>query len=78
VSKNSASDGASATQFWIGAENHFLLPGCEAATIIVTKPMTVTAAGTTGNPYAGLKVYAFSGGAYNDYKHGIYRVPIFP
>jgi len=63
------------TQFWSGAQNHCSLPGCTAATIIVTVPVTVTVQDTDGAPKAGLPIYAFtlsgtgSGAAYTGY-HG--------
>lgn len=55
------------TQFWSGAENHCSLPGCEAASVIVTIPMSVTVTSTEGVPQEGIKVYAFSGTVYAGY-----------
>lgn len=55
------------TQFWSGAENHCTLPGCQGASITTTKHVLVTIAGETGQPYAGLHVYAFDGTQYTGY-----------
>jgi RHS repeat-associated protein len=54
-------------QFWSGTENHCTLPGCANARITTTKPVVVTVAGETGQPYAGLHVYAFDGTRYTGY-----------
>jgi RHS repeat-associated protein len=58
-----------ATQFFSNASNDCSVPGCEADTLTVTIPVTVTVQDTSGAPAAGLSVYAFSGGAYTGY-HG--------
>jgi YD repeat-containing protein len=55
------------TQFWSGGSNHCAVPGCSAATVVVTLPVTVTVEDTDGAPKAGLPVYAFSGGIYTGY-----------
>ena len=55
------------TQFWSGGANHCAVPGCSAATVVVTLPVTVTVQDTDGAPKAGLPVYAFSGGVYTGY-----------
>ena len=55
------------TQFWSGGANHCAVPGCSAATVVVTLPVTVTVQDTDGAPKAGLPVYAFSDGVYTGY-----------
>jgi len=55
------------TQFWSGTTDHCAVPGCSAATVVVTLPVTVTVEDTDGAPKAGLPVYAFSGGVYTGY-----------
>ena len=55
------------TQFWSGSANHCAVPGCAAATVVVTLPVAVTVQDTDGTPKAGLPVYAFSGGSYTGY-----------
>jgi len=55
------------TQFWSGASNHCSVPGCDNATVIITKPLTVTISDTSSTPKAGLKVYAFNGVTYTNY-----------
>jgi len=57
------------TQFWSGEANHCTVPGCTAAGITVSIPVTISVADTDGIPQEGLPVYAFSGGAYSGY-HG--------
>ena len=56
-----------ATKFWSGTENHCAVPACEAATVIVTIPLTVTVRDTDNSPKTGLKVYAFKGSTYANY-----------
>ncbi len=58
------------TQFWSGAANHCMVPGCGHVDITVTNPITVTALDTNGNPAAGLAVYAFTGTTYTG-KQGV-------
>jgi hypothetical protein len=58
------------TQFWSGTGNHCEIPGCTATEITVTKPVTITVANHTGQPYAGLDVYAFDAATYTGY-HGV-------
>ena len=36
------------TQFWSGDANHCDIPGCETATVTVTKPVTVTVQDSAG------------------------------
>ncbi len=55
------------TQFWSGAENGCTVPGCDAAVVVVTKPLTVSVLDTDGAPKAGLKVYVFNGSTYTNY-----------
>ena len=55
------------TQFWSANENHCALPGCETVNLSVTKPLTVTVAGKSGDPYANLQVYAFNGSTYTGF-----------
>jgi hypothetical protein len=55
------------TQFWSGAENHCLLPGCANVNIQVTKPTVVTVLNTDDVPQEGLRVYAFDGTSYTGY-----------
>jgi len=53
------------THFWSGEANHCTVPGCLEGDVVVTIPLTVTVQSQTGAPYAGLPVYAFSGGYYS-------------
>jgi uncharacterized repeat protein (TIGR01451 family) len=55
------------TQFWSGAANHCVVPGCGSASVTVTKPLTVTVKDTDGTLKSGLKVYAFNGTTYTNY-----------
>jgi hypothetical protein len=55
------------TQFWSGAFNHCDIPGCESASITVSKPVTLTVLDTDGSPKSGLNVYAFNGTTYTGY-----------
>ncbi|MGD8456603.1 MAG: RHS repeat-associated core domain-containing protein [Anaerolineales bacterium] len=55
------------TKFWSGEVNHCTLPGCESASITVTKPLTVTVLDTDTTPQVGLNVYAFDGATYTGY-----------
>jgi len=57
------------THFWSGEANHCAVPGCTAAGITVSIPVTISVADTDGIPQEGLPVYAFTGGAYSGY-HG--------
>ena len=50
-----------------GAANNCTLPGCETASVTVTKPVSVSVADTDGTPKEGLKVYAFDGDNYTGY-----------
>jgi RHS repeat-associated protein len=55
------------TQFWSGGANHCAVPGCSAATVVVTLPVTVTVEDTDGLPKEGLPVYVFDGTTYTGY-----------
>jgi len=55
------------TQFWSGQANHCAVPGCAAATVVVTLPVTVTVQDTNGTPKAGLPVYVFDGTTYTGF-----------
>ena len=55
------------TQFWSGASNHCAVPGCDSASVTVTKLLTVTVKDTAGALKSGLKVYAFNGATYTNY-----------
>ena len=55
------------TQFWSGGANHCAVPGCPAATVVVTLPVTVTVEDTDGAPKAGLPVYVFDGPTYTGF-----------
>ena len=55
------------TQFWSGGANHCAVPGCSAATVVVTLPVTVTVEDTDGAPKAGLPVYVFDGPTYTGF-----------
>ena len=55
------------TQFWSGASNHCDIPGCESASITVSKPVTLTVLDTDGSPKSNLSVYAFNGTTYTGY-----------
>ncbi len=55
------------TQFWSAAANHCDVPGCDNASVVVSKPLTVTVKDTEGTPKSGLKVYAFNGATYTNY-----------
>jgi hypothetical protein len=55
------------TQFWSGASNHCAIPGCDNATVTVTKPATITVKDSGGALKVGLKVYAFNGSTYTGY-----------
>jgi hypothetical protein len=55
------------TQFWSGAANHCTNPGCTAVSISVTLPVVVTVLDTSGNPAAGLPLYAFNDASYTGY-----------
>ena len=55
------------TQYWSGAANHCTVPGCNAATITTTLHTVVTVQDSSGNPEAGLRVYAFDGTTYSGY-----------
>lgn len=55
------------TQFWSNAANHCTIPGCETASIEVTKPVTVTVVDSDTVPQEGLNVYAFDGTTYTSY-----------
>jgi hypothetical protein len=48
------------TQFWSGVENHCTLPGCESASVTLTKPVTVTVLDGNEQPYPDLNVYVFN------------------
>ncbi len=55
------------TQFWSGEANHCDVPGCLAAEVVVTLPVTVTVLDNDGNPQAGLPIYAFDGDTYTGF-----------
>jgi len=63
------------TQFWSSAGNDCGVPGCVAATVETTIPVTVTVldpstllrAGMCGAPQVGLHVYAFDGTTYTNF-----------
>ncbi len=55
------------THFWSGEANHCDVPGCLAAEVVVTLPVTVTVLDTGGSPQAGLPVYAFGGDTYTGF-----------
>ena len=54
------------TQFWSGGVNHCTIPGCEAATVVVTLPVTVTVEDGGGAPLDGVPVYVFDGATYTN------------
>ncbi len=56
------------TQFWSGESNHCAVPGCSAASVTVTLPVTVTVLDTDGQPAEGLPVYAFDETTYTGYQ----------
>ena len=55
------------TQFWSAGEDHCSVPGCTAASVVVTRPVLVSVLNTTGTPQVGLNVYVFSGTTYQNY-----------
>ena len=55
------------TQFWSDEANHCTLPGCEAASVTVSKPVIVMVTGEEANPYPELSVYVFDGDTYTGY-----------
>ena len=55
------------TQFWSGEANHCDVPGCVAASVTVTIPVTVSVQDQAGKAYPDLPVYAFSGDAYTGF-----------
>ncbi|MBI9050026.1 MAG: hypothetical protein JEZ00_11440, partial [Anaerolineaceae bacterium] len=55
------------TQFWSAAENNCALPGCEASSVTVSKPLTVTVRNSDGTVQSGLNVYAFDGTTYKNF-----------
>jgi RHS repeat-associated protein len=55
------------TSRWIGETNHCEVPDCDVASVTVSKPVTVTVAGQGGQPYPGLRVYAFTDSTYSGY-----------
>ena len=55
------------TQFWSGAANHCTVPGCTAASVTVSKPVTVSVTDSDTTPQVGLNVYVFDGATYTDY-----------
>ncbi|MBI9051564.1 MAG: Ig-like domain-containing protein [Anaerolineaceae bacterium] len=56
-----------ATQFWSDTANDCAIPGCNAASVVVTQPVTVTVLDTSGAPQDGLNVYAFDGTTYQNF-----------
>ncbi len=62
----SGGQGAS-TQFWSSTENTCTLPGCESASVYVSKPLAVTVLDSNNAVMAGLNVYAFNGETYTGY-----------
>ena len=57
----------SGTQFWSGSENHCTLPGCSAALITVSLPVTLTVVDTGGDLIPNVNVYAFKGTTYTGF-----------
>jgi RHS repeat-associated protein len=55
------------TQFWSSEANHCDVPGCHAASVTVTIPVTVSVLDQAGTPYPDLPVYAFSGDTYTGF-----------
>jgi hypothetical protein len=55
------------TQFWSGETNHCTIPGCTAATVTVTIPVTVTIEDQGGTLQVGIPVYAFDGTTYTGF-----------
>jgi len=55
------------TQFWSSAGNDCAVPGCVAATVETTIPVTVTVLDMGGAPQVGLQVYAFDGTTYTNF-----------
>jgi RHS repeat-associated protein len=55
------------TQFWSGEANHCDIPGCLAASVTVTIPLTISVQDQAGTPYADLPVYAFTGDTYTGF-----------
>ena len=55
------------TQFWSGEANHCDVPGCVAASVTVTFPVTVLVVDQAGTPYPDLPVYAFTGDTYTGF-----------
>jgi RHS repeat-associated protein len=55
------------TQFWSGEANHCDVPGCVAAFVTVTIPVTVSVQDQAGTPYPELPVYAFTGETYTGF-----------
>ncbi|KAA3646532.1 MAG: hypothetical protein DWQ07_10000 [Chloroflexi bacterium] len=51
-------------QFFSDSVNHCTISGCTAATVVVTKPVTVTVTDTNSAPQQGISVYAFDGTTY--------------
>ena len=52
------------TRFWSSEADTCTVPDCAAASITVTRPVTVTVRDTDGQPQAGIAVYAFDGTTY--------------
>jgi len=55
------------TQFWSGEANHCAVPGCSAATVVVTLPVTVTVEDTNGVPKEAVPVYVFDWTTYTNF-----------
>jgi RHS repeat-associated protein len=55
------------TQFWSGEANHCGVPGCVAASVTVTIPLTVSVENHAGTAYPDLPVYAFVGDTYTGF-----------
>jgi RHS repeat-associated protein len=56
------------TEFWSSSTDDCSLPGCTAAAIQTTLPVTVTVLETSGAPQSGLPVYVFDGANYTGYQ----------
>ncbi|MEX0902321.1 MAG: carboxypeptidase regulatory-like domain-containing protein [Pseudohongiellaceae bacterium] len=54
------------TQYFTDSANHCTAPGCNAVSFDIPAQVTVDVTGSAGGPEAGLTVYAFDGGAYQN------------
>lgn len=55
------------TQYWSGEANHCDVPGCVAASVTVTIPVTVSVQDLAGTAYPDLPVYAFVADTYTGF-----------